>query len=433
MINKKNIYYKCHLCKDATHKRIEQWEEDILFLQNFFLDNHPYLISKPILCTDTNTHYSHVLLFDETKHNLFINSFQEIKNSLEKHTDDEIIFQIQKTISTLNDSHSSCQIPFNQFIPISFEFFFNTGGLSSFYAISVPKNQKELLFAELVQINHINVENIIARINEYISSDNEQWKIYNISNLTTKYQITNINLLKACNIIKSTDKFVSLKLKLESGDIKDLKFRIAKKPPKKNKRISHSSYDTLHYLASSLNKNYWTRRFTNDTFYFRISAFYENEFVSLLDLFTLFLNKISKNCKKLIIDLRNNNGGKKITGYDYFIDKISSIDNIPIIVLVDNGTASLATMMAIQLKNRNNNITIIGNCTGSGTSTFAVRPSSYCYTPNRKFYYQIGTLQININFLNQQCSTIKPDLIITQTIEDLKNGEDTVLNFAINY
>ncbi len=166
--------------------------------------------------------------------------------------------------------------------------------------------------------------------------------------------------------------------------------------------------------------------------------------------FSNLVNEISKNNDKLILDLRGNPGGllgqaQLMAGW--FIKKgdIVTIEDFngeseevykamgseafidyPIVVLVNQGSASSAEILAAALRDNRDDVQLVGETTfgkGSVQEPVNLRGGSllkvtvaHWLTPNRDLIHDIG---------------LEPDIMIKMTEEDYLNENDPQLNKAI--
>ncbi|KKR23891.1 MAG: carboxy-terminal-processing protease, carboxyl-terminal processing protease [Candidatus Peregrinibacteria bacterium GW2011_GWE2_39_6] len=186
----------------------------------------------------------------------------------------------------------------------------------------------------------------------------------------------------------------------------------------------------------------------NNAIYVDINTFDQN---GAVDFETTIKNLISKNSnfKGFIFDLRNNGGGYLSTVHQmlgHFIPNgdpvvyeefrsdylliYSSLGqgewrNYPIVILINEGTASASEIMALALKEKNNAVLVGTKSYGKGTVQ-NVYPYSDGSQLNLTVAKWLSPLMNNIDGVG-----ITPDYVVTQPQEDLKNNRDPQLEKAL--
>lgn len=177
---------------------------------------------------------------------------------------------------------------------------------------------------------------------------------------------------------------------------------------------------------------------------FRNSSWTETGFYSALD--------YVRNTKGLIIDVRNNGGGSDFMGRIVIQRLISEpiLDlpvrrngewsgrtlinpaggyqyTNPIIVLV-NGVCFSATEDFIAVLEQAEHVTVVGDTTGGGSSA----PQEFSLSSGKSI--RISTKEIcRSDSIPIEWNGIVPDILISGTRDDVRNGIDSQLEFAINY
>lgn len=125
-----------------------------------------------------------------------------------------------------------------------------------------------------------------------------------------------------------------------------------------------------------------------------------------------------------------NNSSMLNLGEAQFVNDLSlgeRVLTVPIVVLIDAFNVSAAEEFLVYFSG-NEQIILIGEATGGGNGQPMLIPlpgggkaaicTQYCSFPNGSEYYRIG---------------IKPDIEVKQTIDDLIDGKDTVLEYALSF
>ena len=160
---------------------------------------------------------------------------------------------------------------------------------------------------------------------------------------------------------------------------------------------------------------------------------------------------LDQGAEKLVLDLRGNGGGlldAAVDVADHFLDegpvmyqqqrgedeRVYNATNetlageVPLVILIDGGTASAAEIVAGALHDRERAVLVgSGDSFGKGSVQLVFDlsdgssvhiTSSRWFTPNRIPLDQQG---------------IQPDILVTVTQEDIDNGRDAILNQAVTY
>ena len=163
------------------------------------------------------------------------------------------------------------------------------------------------------------------------------------------------------------------------------------------------------------------------------------------------IDLLDQGAEKLVLDLRGNGGGlldAAVDVADHFLDegpvmyqqqrgedeRVYNATNetlageVPLVILIDGGTASAAEIVAGALHDRERAVLVgSGDSFGKGSVQLVFDlsdgssvhiTSSRWFTPNRIPLDQQG---------------IQPDILVTVTQEDIDNGRDAILNQAVTY
>ena len=137
----------------------------------------------------------------------------------------------------------------------------------------------------------------------------------------------------------------------------------------------------------------------------------------------------SKSIKKLIVDLRFNNGGNSIQGTE-FINKLSTHPintKGHLYVVIGERTYSSAILNTLDFK-KNTNAIIVGEATSGKPNHFGEVKSFILPNSKIKTYYSTKYFKRSTNNTN----TITPDIKIVNSFTDFKAGKDNVLNWILN-
>ena len=192
--------------------------------------------------------------------------------------------------------------------------------------------------------------------------------------------------------------------------------------------INGVSLEEYKRLALSPNTPYYScKTISNEILYikYRKCSEYENY------PFSQFVEELkqeieNKGLTQYILDLRGNHGGNSsiIKPLVKIIKKLS-LDGV---VLIDNGVFSSGRWAVADFKKTFNTL-LIGEPTGGAATS---------YGNNRKLKVGDKNFSVSVSFFDfskifGSQGSIQPDILVPQTIDDLKNGKDKPLDVAVSY
>ena len=138
--------------------------------------------------------------------------------------------------------------------------------------------------------------------------------------------------------------------------------------------------------------------------------------------------------EKVIIDFRFNNGGdgNMDGGFGTLLSLIQATD-ADIYVLVNGTSMSAATIVPALLKQYAEKITLVGSTTGQGVCVFHHSTKKYnsATLPNSKIIAFCSNMYSEA-WPGYEAPTLMPDVLIGQSLEDYRNGIDSVLKYVLN-
>lgn len=340
--------------------------------------------------------------------------FLEIGNSIiEKIQSKEFkkknfILTLFPLFSAIKDTHTTIYTVGNK-TPVYFEW---VNG--EYYPFIIDLPNKDLLLTKLIAVDGMSLDEYFSKVENYLVFDNDEIKKNQFSRA-----LSDASLIKYFS--KSTEKEVEYTF--ENG--KNIKI----KPLPRGKYVDQTSiYHTKGNEFLSMKQNYYVDD-KNGNFYLKYTRCREDEKYSFEKLFEDIKEQLKKNPKKLIVDLRNNQGGNSslfnpiIEIFKKYIRK----NNPKVYCLINRSVFSSGVLNTYDMKYKLG-ATLIGQPTGQGVNHYG--EVKYIYLPNTKIEVQYSSKYFKI--IDDDSNTIKPDVYIEPTVEDYRNGNDVVLKYCLN-
>lgn len=403
-----------------------EWEEDILYLAQRCLDHHPKLTEKCWLYGDADGYtleYYNPELREE-----FIREINDLILAVPELEEDELIFELSRITNILGDGHTRLYVTGSGFyFPLSFEVFYENGD-AELYAVAVPDDKPELLFSKLTAINGIPVNEVIDRLLPYTYGDNDYWKVYIITE--TGEFITKKDMLDLVGVTDKDSDSADFTLETEDGSV------TVTLTSEVGQSMTNKSFKALGVLTkknSSL--NYWHEFIEEDNMeYIRYNRCRERSDFSYSDFWLEIMLDI-RACDtppKVVFDLRGNGGGIfPPTGVGGFIASLKMVDVTELYVLIDHGVFSSASAVTAELKQEIDFAVTVGMPAGQSANLFG--PANPFKLPNHSYYdFDMSDRQY-VWWKGYEEYTILPDITVCQTVDDYKQGIDTVLEAVKGY
>lgn len=173
--------------------------------------------------------------------------------------------------------------------------------------------------------------------------------------------------------------------------------------------------------------NYYAE-YREQALYFKYSRCKEDEDYPFTKLFTDLDKILDLNPKKIIVDLRNNQGGNSS-----LFDPISKIlrayinkKKPQVFCLINRRVFSSGVLNTHEMKYKLGAL-LVGQPTGQGVNHYGEVKTFKL--PNTKIEVQYSSKFFKL--IEDNATTIKPDILIEPTIDDYMNGKDPVLNYCL--
>lgn len=375
----------------------------------------------------------HANLFFKTSKEQFHSDISNLKNSIDKSNDDEIVAGIYKIMVSIGDAHSSAYKEFSKIYPIQF-YYFKDG----IYVIDSTSQYKEALYSKLVKVNGIDIEKVKQAIIPIIVAENESM----IKKSIPKY-LSNPEILHGIRIANETEKTV-FTFENDKGETFDINIKSIDRG-KGDKLIVNQSYDSSYPLyMQKPESNYWYKYLEKEkTLYFKYNKCLpdKDEKAPKIEDFIVDMLKFIDNhtVNKFVIDMRDNGGGTD----KYIVPIIDKLKNNKLnnknslFVIVGRGTFSAAMVDTVLLK-KQTNATFVGEATSAKPSHYGA--VKHLTLPNSKIEIGYST-QFNDSdeidesskegSMDDNLNTFMPDKTIEISIKDYVNKKDPVLDYIL--
>lgn len=407
-----------------------EWEEDILYVASVFLGEafahpHPYLYDGKLstefaldgLGPEFTSHY------DAQKREEFLQDINDLIPRITQLQEYEIIFSLRKAVAKLGDLHSSVYPLWEYMYPVYLAPFY-TDGEPALHIMLLPEKYEDLLYTRLVAINDIPVEEIITRLSDYISYENEPALITSVCDY-----ICCSEMLAMCEV--ADYKEYNTRFTVMDGSGESHTFVL---DAMTYYRATFSDYvgvfeeEAMPLLYRDPDVYYWWEYLEKeDILYVRFNEVKEDYYFNYSALASQLREQIKSRPagQTVVMDFRDNPGG-------YFdanlAIKLASVLNMEQVknayVLIDGASFSGAIIMPGSIRELSEKAVLVGSPGGQPTNFFA---SNYTYTmPNSEHQFCMSDSWWITN-AEDTGPALMPDVIIYQTLEDYLAGRDTVM------
>jgi hypothetical protein len=282
--------------------------------------------------------------------------------------------------------------------------------------IVTERDQSFLLGNEILSINGVSFTEIVERARPLVSYDNEVWfrqRLSQMLNIAELYHYLGVveHAGQALTItLDKQENYIVEPLTVEAfyqgeySTLYDVKPRTAANPVYyRSLLLEQDSILFVQYNACASDSEYPIDQFIEET-----------------------LQHIAKHqFKKVIVDLRYNGGGNSRL-FEPMIKGLAALQkelNFSLDVLIGERTFSSAIMNAVQLKQRTE-ARLVGSETGGSVNHYG--ELKYFTLPNSSLVVHYSTKYFVMDKSHERGS-LKPDLVIEASVDDLLNGVDTVV------
>lgn len=419
-------------------EREKKWEEDVLFLAEKLLTEHPYVTDGNFfIVTGLDTEYSNAM-FDPELRNSVITQVNQLIPELGELSDTQILWELQRIMALLDDADTSMAVrnyEGEEKLPLVLESIYENGEMS-LYATRIPAVYESVLYTKLTAINGIPVEEVIAKVAPYVVASNENMKVQRMVGLMrTHTALQNKDVLQILGIVGPEEDSAELTFETESGmETCRLEF------------VSMDEYWDVEYILGTLSdskpvqyryvddKMYWYEILAGNIFYVNIVTLFNYEQRGFdLEKFLIEVDSVLKKAEepmRLVMDFRIAG-----SGYDFhdefssFAKRVNQRETNGVYILINGVTYDAGADAAYRLSREIDGAKLVGTPAGSGVNYLT---STVNYTlPNSGLKFYLNT-KLRMDYPEYTANTLTPDVVIYQTLEDYKNGIDTVFEAAVN-
>lgn len=393
-----------------------------------------------ILSSDNTNEERNRLLTEDIKYfqkelpkrhkNLFSNITEEEFNTLtnklidrvDQFNNKQLLVELNKIVAAVKDAHTGINIWHEYYYPLKFWIFGE-----KVYVVDTDENNDEMNFSQVLKIDGIDIDTIIKRLTSLVSHENRGWLLAMLPN----YLQAPVYMY-GLGILQSEDQAVFTVEK--AGEVKD--YTVLAEDFETE--INYVNKSGKNNLIGIFDKNYDYKYLPdNKALYFEYNVCANAEDLSFNDFNKGMFEAIEKNKPdKIIIDLRNNTGGNSEV-FNPFTKKLKSYikknDRVKVFLLVGRYTFSSGMFAIYKTKDTIPEVVSVGESTGGALD---------CYGDVRSFNLPNTQIPVNYStkyfefsklFTYKNCGykTFLPDVLIQPTIDDYKNGKDTVLEYVL--
>lgn len=363
----------------------------------------------------------HKNLFYRIKEEEFQDSIEDLKKNISNMNDEEIKMEITKILASIGDAHTGLRIKTNTYFPIK-TYWFKEG----IYVINTTQDYKNALYAKLVEINGIRIDDIEKILSRYISHENDaQLKKMIPGIIQLPDYLYGSKILPDKNTVAFT---------FEDKDHNQFKLDVKSiKVGEKVEYILNNADNKAVPLYLQNNKEfYWFKHISDkNAMYFQYNSCQEmkdNSFKSFVS--EMFAICDEKHVEKLIIDLRMNGGGDSSI-MEPFINELkkrkSNFKENSIYVIIGRNTFSSAILNAIELKNSTDAL-FVGEPTGGRPNHFGEVRSFHLKNSGLTVFYSSKYFKTYA----EDVDSLMPDVLVELSFQDYYQHRDPVLDKILN-
>ena len=422
-----------------TEGRDLQWEEDILYLAESFLADHPYLSNKDFMIHTASElfgtmeyEYTNVL-YNDSLRSEFLSNINALIPQIPKLTDAQILYELKRIVASVGDIHTNLTAVSaeDMVFPLAFEHITDESGVS-LYAVRVPEAYESIYLGKLTAINDVSIEEILEKLSAFTPAENDHYFLYaTVKPRSTNAMLTLHNALQAIGVVKETDTSAAFTFETTSGSVTQMVDAIPITESKNQSWLRHPMA-TEARLIYHQDSNYWYELLENDVLYVRFSSMYQDS-VQSFDSFLTQVASVLRNAEnplRLILDFRYNGGGIDYSNtLKSFSASVNRCATDGVFILINGGSASAGVYAPFALRNAIDGAVLAGSPTAQLINCPA---DSFAYIlPNSGYNFRISSEYFRY-VPSENADALYPDVTIYQTWDDYLQSVDSVLHYALS-
>jgi len=342
---------------------------------------------------------------------IFIDRINELILSIPSLSDSEVKFGLSEVTVLLDDTHTRLHLRPVKVFPVQTLFHYN----GVFFA-GVPKEIEHALYGELRAINGIDIDEIIERLGEVFPHENQ----YGLRQTIGTHFLMSKEFLGYINVVDDRG-MAYFTIRSVNGEIFGIELQAIYQEDFENiddAQFVRHEFSILMHMHHD--KDFWYEYFYGgNIMYVRINRLRPgvgNDFEEKLRNWTQ-----NERIDKFIIDLRGNPGGRE---WLLSPDLLESERIRAVYIIIDGGSESASVLTASNLRRSGANVQIVGEPAGQPDNFFA-GPVGTLSNSGLGYVISMGmTAQSNSTDI-----TLRPDILIPLTINDIISNRDPVLDY----
>lgn len=420
-------------------QRDRDWEEDIVYLAQMYLGEgpvkgHAAVVNEWYSVQDIDGYITTRYFYDADLRDTFIAEIHALIGQVPELTDDQIVYGLQAIVALLRDAHTSVTLPVGEFFPYVVQQMEHNGELG-LYVTRIPKQHSDLLYAELIAINGVDIQEIRERLGRYASAENEYWEDHLIYSLYYNGKIMDKTALQAAGVVGTEEDTALFRFLTQFGETVEVELEALSHgteywspgyidcTPYAKGMLSMSQYGDTKYFGMHLNEY--------NAYYIRLynmQSESENQLEQFLWDQTGEIKRVG-GVKKLVIDVRHNPGGYGNFADD-MIEYIKESGVEAVYILIDEGSCSAAVWFPHRASQKLDNVVLVGTPAGQPPNFFAGSSSVY-ELRKHDVYFTISSTYFEMG-KGFEGDAVEPDILVHQNLEDYMNGIDTQLQTVLD-
>ena len=405
-----------------------KWEEDVLYTVEAFLGGsslhgHPLLIDGDvqILFAMSSASMDYCPFYDEALRTQFIQDINDLIPRITELEDEQVLLALQKAIAKLGDLSSYVYVPAEQVYPIFFTAFFTDRG-AEFRSVMMPEEYSHLLLKKPTAINGVPIVEVIQKLMDYCSYENEYAAYCSISQFLSQPAY-----LEAIGITDG-DSPVNFRFVDSEGKKVDVSLSPVKYADLQMESLS--GYSSVSIRDKDNSRNYWWEYLEEEqALYVRFNLIEEDTSL-VYNSFIQQLNEQVSQAKTVIVDLRGTTGGTFHSGLSIELGNLlNQLKGQKSYVLLDASSNGAAILLSSCLRQRSADTLLVGTPGGQPANFFTsyqsynMPNSDHAFSMSDFFYYGDD---------NDTDEALMPDIALYQTADDFAAGIDTVLEAILS-